>query len=276
VLATDLNVSLALSRIIAGGRLQLPPPLAAPLADILPLVTDRAAATPFVCSFEPHRLLPDHRGASSSVLGAARVNAVRDGAYHIYPCPHQNNLDALEVRYTHYAAAESQIRSPQEIFLDYGRDEALMYAQFALCLGHKVRLEPHVLASVDPQAFWAAVLRIEPFIDALIQHGAAKEVVSNWRALLPGCKRAATIWADQGPSHRHVFVKEDGWDVSTKDKHAEVGKAGALFALTVVTRAAHAHEDKKAQMNMEMQDFYQVCERRSGKPPVRFGGGQWC
>lgn len=101
IMATDLNVSIALSRAAAGKQVALPPPLATLLGDVSGLIARRAAAhpAPLVISFDPHRTLPDHRDGLNTVRGAARVAAVKDGSYHIYPCPHESNLDGLEVSY---------------------------------------------------------------------------------------------------------------------------------------------------------------------------------
>ena len=97
-----------------------------------------------------------------------RVEAVRAGTFVIYPCPHADNADGLEARYIDTAHAKCW--APHDRYLDYGRAEALGYARFAAALGAEARLAPLTLASADPPAFWAAVLRIEAFVGASSLH----------------------------------------------------------------------------------------------------------
>ena len=61
------------------------------------------------------------------------------------------------------------LTSRNERFIDYGPVEATTYARFAVYLGDAARLSPRVLAVVDPQAFWAACMRVDAFVDTLSQ-----------------------------------------------------------------------------------------------------------
>ena len=48
----------------------------------------------------------------------------------------------------------------QERFLEYGKNELLVYVRVAAAIGDTHRLFPDVLAAADPQMFWSAGFRL--------------------------------------------------------------------------------------------------------------------
>ena len=226
-----------------------------PLMQLLARIVSRLqTGAPLLAAFDPHRTTPDHRSPEDAVLGPRRLAAVRAGTYCIYPCPHPSNADGLEVR---YIDVEEQVPcSSHDRYLDYGRAEALGYARLAAALGQEARLRPGVLASADPQAYWAAVLRLPAFIEVL-EEVASEGTASDWRELLPGHARAAE------ESAKHVVhssswrpVQEDGWDVSTDEKHAKLAMDGALHAILLMMEACA----EKKGIRFEIADIYEGTE----------------
>ena len=65
----------------------------------------------------------------------------------------------------------------QERFLEYGKNELLVYVRVAVAIGDTHRLFPDVLAAADPQMFWSAVFRHRALCKLLKsmvkKHGAA-------------------------------------------------------------------------------------------------------
>jgi hypothetical protein len=82
--------------------------------------------------------------------------------FHIYPCPCETFLDALEVRFLLPG------RTTHDFFLDYGQDETIQYVNNIFNMEEDMeRLKPDVLADVDPQMFWSSVLHSKALIKAL-------------------------------------------------------------------------------------------------------------
>jgi len=198
----------------------------------------RAGGGQLLCTFDPHRSLPDASQPHFEGRGRERVAAVCRGCYLVYPAPNPGMRDALEVRYAGEANGLSGFppgpRSRQERFLDTGRAEVFTYLDGAIAVGDEARLLPEALAAVDPQAFWAAVVRIDAWVHALSAKGCVAGAAA-WAPLLEGAQGAAVARRTSGVgTHRALLVEEDGWDVATDAAHLEVGVLGALAALHMV------------------------------------------
>ena len=211
-------------------------------------------------TFEPHRCMPDGKDGQGAPVppedkGIERVNAVLEGSAVLYPSPHPQRTGCIEVRYvgTPTAGSETALTSRNERFIDYGPVEAITYARFAATLGDADRLSPRVLAVVDPQAFWAACMRVDAFVDALNQlerpganhdgeSGHTTKLAAEWQALADGMHlclaTCSTATAD--------FVKWDTrgtWagQLTSPQRHSQIAHAGAITGMFVSMDRAKAH-----------------------------------
>lgn len=107
---------------------------------------------------------------------------VKHGSYQIYPCALKQYLDAHEVRCADVSVGTIR----HETYLDYGVDEAIMYARHAVAMGESHRLYPAVLAAVDPQAFWSAMLWFDAFIQTLQELKLSADLINAWKDLENG------------------------------------------------------------------------------------------
>jgi MYND finger len=138
--------------------------------------------------YSPHRLEPPlfSKSTIDKTVGANRFRAVEHGAFHIYPCHHERYRDALEVRFGVPG------KSWNESWLDYGDPETTQYVENVVFL-HQAdkRLQPKVLAQVDPQAFWSAIHHYTVMLSAIEKHlGVQHEILKQWMVLKPGISKA--------------------------------------------------------------------------------------
>jgi hypothetical protein len=241
VVLTDLNVcrilnvsSEAAAKVASAPSGLLNSQLADLAAEVRRMVHARGE---LMARFAPHRCIPDlHRLDGGGGSGADRVGAVKFGSFLIYPKPCIE--DALEVRFVcPPAAGKIDAVAYYEHFLDYGREEALGYARTAVALGDASRLAPLTLATVDPQAFWAAVLRIHAFCELL--RDVASDVAEEWAALAEGARTSAVALADDAKSLGACWqpVVEDRWDISTEKAHRDTANRGAIAGVMMAYRA---------------------------------------
>jgi hypothetical protein len=94
---------------------------------------------------------PDKHGIN---IGGDQFQVVVGGCYKIYPCPHEDFMDALEVRFLgkeeQGCDGEPMISIRQEIYLDYGEEKAVEYVMNAVVLQEAERLLPKNMARADP------------------------------------------------------------------------------------------------------------------------------
>ena len=115
-----------------------------------------------------------------------------------------------------------------------------MYVKRAVAVGDAHRLSPKVLAAVDPQVFWAAILRSKKFIrtinaaasDATVGtrvHGILAAVAKEWSSVGEGvkCMRKS---AQLGTFSSSVEPDERKWDLSTENSHRELAEMSATAA----------------------------------------------
>ena len=92
------------------------------------------------------------------------MGAVRAGAFNLYPSCNPKQEDAMEARFLFIptgikGGGDRTRKMRQERFLEYGKNELLVYVRVAVAIGDTHRLFPDVLAAADPQMFWSAVFR---------------------------------------------------------------------------------------------------------------------
>ena len=207
-----------------------------------------------VCAtFDPHRCTPDGRDTAGNLIpreakGMERIHAVLEAGVALYPSPHPQRVGCIEVRYvgTSDAGEAAPLTSRNERFIDYGPVEALTYARFAASVGDAARLSPRTLACVDPQAFWAACLRVDDFVAALAEleaeTGAA--LVSEWQPLADGMK-ACVAACRRGSAGFVAWDAHGTWDgaITSPERHAEIAEEGLFAGMLMSMDRAKAHAE---------------------------------
>jgi hypothetical protein len=245
VLSTDLNVARALNKLVLNEPAELAPELDGTLQSIRKLLKQKnmvdaessskdALSRRILVKFEPHRCLP--KIFDQPIEAKTRVAAVSSGTYHIYPCSYEKYMDALEVRYVDSSASTPTIY--QDIYIDYGTEEALTYPRNVSALNELDRLAPNTLAEVDPQMFWALVLRIDQFLPILQELDRA-DLVEQWAALAKGVERQKTRVTNFLQEHRGFgnlkFVNDQHiFSISDAKHHADLALDHAVLALTML------------------------------------------
>ena len=239
---TDLNVCRVLNLAAAGAPPTASPHtlLAAPLQQMARLVGQCTAAGIAVYAvFDPHRCVPD----KNTDLGTQRFAAATAGHAALYPSPHPQRVGCVEVRFVgeliEGARSGGEYNSHPERFIDYGEGEVLVYACFAASLGDVERLRPLTLARVDPQSFWAAVLRAEHFAAALLKLAGCAEVAAEWQRLVPGVRRCAENLQRLAPPEWRAWDEAGTWGthLHSAEAHQGVAEAGAWGGLYLSTEA---------------------------------------
>ena len=190
--------------------------------------------------FECHRISEDQfETKKSDKCGPQRYEAVKHGAYQIYPCALKQYLDAHEVRYADISGKQKTITFHHEIYLDYGVEEATMYAKHAAALGESDRLHPAVLAAVDPQAFWSAMLWFDPFIQTLEELDLSVDLIDAWKDLAKGRTKSrehfstASMLFKFGPAL--AKGPEQNWGITrSKDLHVRIATDFAICAFEAI------------------------------------------
>jgi hypothetical protein len=259
LMLTDLNVCRAINRAALGAE---EPPVAPHAVVAPPLAVAHRAVRALVAqggqvlaSFDPHRCLPDNESlatkASSGVqedVASERIHAALHGAVCFYPSVNPRRPGCVEVRYLGQPADPCAcLTSRHERFIDYGREEAIAYIKFAAALGDVARLRPLTLAAVDPQAFWAALLRADAFVRALENTEEGSEcggpsLVEEWQALAAGVQRgleACLRLGEQGTTGFRPWDTHGTWEQHVVDagSHSEVAFQGAMTGVLLTTMA---------------------------------------
>ena len=195
----DLNLTKALNRLALNQPVSLAEPLNERLQRVQRLMiqngwtdtnTDDWASKHIYFKYAPARCAPE--AFEPPKRAKARVNAVKHGRYHIYPCVFRLQTNCMEVQYYGYDPQEDPSQQKTvccDLYMDFGSEEALMYPLHAYSLGELDRLRPDILAEVDPDMFWALVLRahqLEPIFNGLGRNDIAEE----WKVMADGAKAA--------------------------------------------------------------------------------------
>ena len=198
IMCTDLNVSRAIDIIVARNGedsfnlSNFAPSFQKTLISIQKRIKKELARGAYVmANYRPHRIHPD--GLDRECVGGERYHAVVSGNFTIYPCLDKENWDAMEVRYVDTSSSAS-ITVQHEIYLDYGPGEAELYVQNAAALDEIERLDPHVMAQIDPQAYWGAVLHVDTCLAAIRALGDVN-LIEKWEGIRKGTIHSHTVWS---------------------------------------------------------------------------------
>lgn len=185
---TDLNIARALNRVACGDKdVCIAEPLNTTFQKVAKKFPKVRGDRNVLVKFESHRISEDQfELKKSEKCGPQRYEAVKHGSYQIYPCALKEYLDAHEVRYADLSGKHQVIAIRHETYLDYGVDEAIVYARHAVAMGESHRLHPDVLAAVDPQAFWSAVLWFDAFNQVLRELHVPVDLIDAWKHLDDG------------------------------------------------------------------------------------------
>jgi hypothetical protein len=234
---TDLNVARALNRVANSKeqRIHLAEPLETEFLSVSKLIRKLKEEGKTTCEFHfaSVRISPDDFDRKH---GMDRLEAVKAGAYKIYPCAHEKYFDALEVR---YGAGKSERVIRQEIHLDYGSEEVISYVKHAVALGESARLLPECLAKRDPQAFWSATTsHLDEFFRNLKNIKAADSIIESWETLVHGSKKSQEYWNKSLSRGLSPKVQGDDWGINSDAKHKNLSmEEYAMSALTAVLSA---------------------------------------
>jgi hypothetical protein len=233
---TDLNVARALNRVAnSEEQTHLAEPLDTEFSSVSKLIRKLKKEGKATCEFLCYsvKISPDDFGRKR---GMDRLEAVKAGAYKIYPCANEKYFDALEVRYG-AGAGESERVIRQEIYLDYGLEESIDYIKHAVALGEITRLLPECLAKRDPQAFWSAVLHLDDFLRTLKIIKAADFIIDSWETLVQGSKKSREYWNKSFFRGLSPKVQGDDWGIDSDAKHKKLSMEYTMCALNAVMSA---------------------------------------
>jgi hypothetical protein len=260
---TDLNVARALNRAANGEeQIHLAEPLDTELSSVSKLIRKLKKEAKTTCEFHfcSVRISPDDFDTKH---GMDRLEAVKAGAYKIYPCALEKYFDALEVRYG--AGKSETVMIRQEIYLDYGSEEAINYVKHAVALGETMSLLPECLAKRDPQAFWSAVLHLDDFFRTLKTIKAANSIIESWETLVQGSKKSQEYWLKGLSRGLSPKVQGDDWGIDNDAKHKKLSIEYAMSALTTVLSAVQpqspsASVNASTSVNVDLLEDYKGTE----------------
>lgn len=243
---TDLNIARALNRVACGDDdVCVAEPLNTTFQKVAKKFPKVSGDRNILVKFESHRISEDQfETKKSEKCGPQRYEAVKQGSYQIYPCALKQYLDAHEVRYADVSGKHQVTTIRHETYLDYGVDEAIMYARHAVAMGESHRLHPAVLNAVDPQAFWSAMLWFDAFNQTLQELKLSVDLIDAWKDLENGRYRSNKYFAkaskmfDFGPAL--TKGPEENWGVTTsKDLHVRIATDFAICAFEAIHLAIH-------------------------------------
>jgi hypothetical protein len=240
---TDLNIARAMNRAALGDEsVQLAEPLKAKFQRIKQkLAKYGSKKQDILVKFESHRISEDRFEVAKKRFGPQRYQAVKSGAFQIYPCSLKQYLDSHEVRYAD--PTRDEIAVNHEIYLDYGVEEAIDYPRHAAAMAETDRLFPAILAEVDPQAFWAAILWLKQFIASLEELKLPLALVQEWRDLEGGMQKSKKAFEKcmEGFGYIPTSLKgaEDNWGIpKSQDVHIRIATDYAIGAFEAVQVSA--------------------------------------
>jgi len=238
---TDLNMARAFNRVACGDDgVCLAEPLNTAFQKVARRFPKETDDRMIMVKFEPHRISEDQfETKKSDKCGPQRHEAVKHGSYQIYPCALNQYLDAHEVRYADVSGNQKVTTFRQEIFLDYGVEESIMYAKHAVVLGESDRLHPSVLAAVDPQAFWSAMLWFESFIQTLQELNVSAALIDAWKDLGKGRTSSKQHFAEASTNFNFgpTVAKgpEENWGITkSKDLHKRIATDFAICSFEAI------------------------------------------
>lgn len=138
-----------------------------------------------------------------------------------------------------------------------------MYVKHAAALGESDRLMPAILAQIDPQAFWSAVLWLKPFIETLNELNLAQDLIDAWKALEAGKvkskeKLTKCILAF-GFLESDLKGPEENWGIkSSQDVHLRIAIDYAIGAVEAIHQSIleHKPDGELEDIRLHTLDYY--------------------
>ena len=127
------------------------------------------------------------------------------------------------------------------------------------------RLFPAILAEVDPQAFWSAILWLEPFIRTLEELDLPLELIDEWKALEMGKKTSKAnfkICMERFGSEPQLMKgAEENWGLTTsQDVHLRIATDKAICAVEAVQRSLPVARPNTSSVAFHTLDYYKGTE----------------
>jgi len=264
VFPTDLNVARALQKALStSSKINLGPSLDAIFQNAVRIirVLQKNKKANLLISFFPARISP---AVFEEREGEKRLQATENGCYKIYPCPHQDFFDALEVRFA--CRDKGRILIQRETFQDYGEQEVIEYVSNAVALGESTRLSPKCLAKRNPQTFWSVVLHLDTFLQTCQKNCPNyKILLKQWRPFVDGSQRCQMFWKQsicRGRRRIHLSEATQGvnWGIGNSEvKHKRLSMEYAMYALYAVYIGLAEHHDSEKEI-VPVWDHYQDTE----------------
>ena len=184
------------------------------------------------------------------------MDTVLNSNFHIYPCPCETYMDALEVRFLLPG------RSTHDFFLDFGEDETIQYARNILSMGQEEntntdveRLMPEVLVDVDPQMFWSSVLHSKALVKVLKKLPQSSNITDTSTLLkewsnIYGCYLKSIITFKKvcfSPSEAVRMLPDPSgkWNLINDEIHYNIAFRNAKLAILLGTTEWEVAERKK-------------------------------
>lgn len=180
------------------------------------------------------------------------VKSIKASHFHIYPCPHKNYLDAMEARFT------LPNRSTLATFLDFGKAEAVQYAQNSISMGNFDQLMPTTLADCDPTMFFSFVLHSKAVVKELKRFSCSDELVKEWATVCAAYIKSVIAIKEICPSQSEaarILPNPDGnWNLLNDQIHYNIAYRNAKLILALGMQ--WTLENATAPPRIELFDHY--------------------
>lgn len=240
---SDMNIARALNRAAQGDEsVKLAAPLNKKFQKIKKLFPKDNGKQKVLVHYDPHRMWPDKFYTNLDKLGTQRYEAAKHGTFQIHPSSHRDNLDAIELFYADGSGRRKDVTIRHESYLDYGVDEATMYARQTAAMNETYRLYPEVLAGADPHAFWSAILWIDKFMNTLNKLQLSSDLLDEWKAIQIGRRRSLEHFKNSMKSARFepsmLKSPEDNWGItSNEDQHVKIATDYTICSIEAMHRS---------------------------------------
>ena len=240
---SDLNLARALNRVAFGDEeVKVAAPLNKKFQRVKRLFPKEDGQKKVMVKYDPHRLWPDKFLTKLEKRGTQRYEAAKLGTYQIYPSSHQDNLDAIELFYADGSGKRKNVIIQHEIYIDYGVEEAIVYARHVCAMNETYRLYPDVLAGADPHAFWSAILWIERFTKTLQKLQLPPDLIDEWKLLQVGRKKSLEHFKSNMKFARFdpalLRHPEENWGIGTNEgQHMKIAAAYTICAVEAMNKS---------------------------------------
>jgi hypothetical protein len=133
----------------------------------------------------------------------------------------------------------------------------------AIALDATSRLAPDVMAQVDPQAFWSAVLHYKKFVETLGEHYETAEVAAKWENLRDGIDAAhEEIKECENLMDQKLWPNESGtWDLRAEEDLERLSLLGVKAALSkVIPRGLELFGSPETAFSLQLMADYRGTE----------------